>query len=136
MPFNSVAQIQWVQRVDALWIWFAQASNSDALLMYCMTCRTDLQSSRMFYNYSISSISGSVFRDLYSTRMNNMDMHFSWSFLDRNIKASCTHSCDTDAFSHSPFLPCGLWVFLPFVSILMRLDSSLIFSVHSSYTRC
>lgn len=104
--------------------------------MYCMTCRIDLQSSRMFYNYSISCISALLFGELYSTCMNDMDTHFSWHFLDRHIKASCTHSRDSGAITHNTFLPCGLWLFLPFISPLMRLDSGLISSVHSSYTRC
>lgn len=111
-------------------------SNSDALLMYCMTCRTDLQSSRMFYNYSISSVSGLLFRDFYSTCMNDTDTRFSWGFLDSNVKASFMHSRDSGVITHNPFPPCGLWLFLPFISPLMGLDCSLISSVHSSYTRC
>lgn len=104
--------------------------------MYYMTCRTDLLFSRMFYNYRISSISGSLFWQLYSMCMKDTYTHFSWSLIDKNIKASCMHSCDSGTITHNHFPLYGLSLFLPFFSPLVRLDSILLSSVHLSYTRC
>lgn len=146
MQFNSIAQIQWVQCVDALGMHVMYYTFPVNLVysgivtlmpFWCIAWPAELTCSPpecftiIAYPLFQAYCSGIFTAHAWMT-----DTRFSWGFLDRNVKASCMHSRDSGVITHNPFPPCGLWLFLPFISPLMGLDCSLISSVHSSYTRC